>query len=189
MTAVITPRSSVPDVQPWRLENDKPLYEIIDGLRVEKTPMSILASRVASNLFGELRHFLHDNPVGEALTETLFRLPLPVDRKRRPDIAFVLALTIAQALPQDGSENAWAVLPELMVEVASPHDLADDILERINEYFAAGVKLMWVVYPKWRLIYVYEGPARVRILKETDDLDGGGVLPGFRIAIASLFPR
>jgi hypothetical protein len=48
---------------------------------------------------------------------------------------------------------------------------------------------MWVVYPTQRLVYVYDAPRRVRILGETDELDGGVVLPGFRIPIASLFPR
>jgi Uma2 family endonuclease len=164
------------------------LYEIIDGQRVELSPMSILASRVSSNLHRHLGHYLFGNPVGEALMETLFRLPLPVDRNRRPDVAFVSAQTIAQASAQPGSDNAWAVLSELMVEVVSPNDLAEDIIERLNEYFAAGTKLVWIVYPTQRRLYVYESPRQVRILSEADELQGGVVLPGFRIPIASLFP-
>jgi hypothetical protein len=89
MTAVISPTVPRPGL-PGRSE-DEPLYEIIDGQRVELPPMSILASRVASNLHGRLGHHLLGNPVGEALGETLFRLPLPVDRNRRPDVAVVLA--------------------------------------------------------------------------------------------------
>jgi Uma2 family endonuclease len=96
--------------------------------------------------------------------------------------------TIAAAPAQQGSENAWAVLPELMGEVISPNDIAEEIMERINEYFAAGTKLVWVVYPTQRLVYVYESPRQVRSLGEADELDGGVVLPSFRIAIASLFP-
>ena len=75
-----------------------------------------------------------------------------------------------------------------MVEVVSPHDLAEDIIERINEYFAAGTKLVWIVYPTQRLVYIYDSPRQVRILGEADELDGGGVLPGLRIGIGSLFP-
>jgi Uma2 family endonuclease len=168
--------------------DDEPLFEIIDGQRVELLPRSILSSRVCSRVQGHQGgHFL-DNPVGEALMETLFRLPLPVDRNRRPDVAVVSAQTIAQTPPQPGSDNAWDVLPELMVEVVSPNDLGEDIIDRIDEYFAAGTKLVWVVYPTQRLIYVYESPRQVRILGEADELDGGKVLPSFRISIASLFP-
>ncbi len=151
--------------------------------------MSILASRVSSNLLGHLRYYLHDNPVGEALMETLFRLPLPVDRNRRPDVAFVSEQTIAAAPPQLGSEDAWAVLPELMVEVVSPNDLAEEVMERVGEYFAAGTRLMWVVYPTQRLVYVYESPHQIRVLSDAGELDGGAVLPQFRVPVASLFPR
>lgn len=172
---------------PERLQ-DEPLYEIIDGEHVELPPMSILASRVASRLQGHLCHFLMANPLGEALVDTLVRLPLPVDRNRRPDVAFVSAQRIAQAPPQPGSDNAWNIVPELMVEVVSPHDLAEEIVERLEEYWAAGAQLVWVVYPTQRLVYVYQSPRQVRILSGGDELDGGEAVPGLRIAIASLFP-
>jgi Uma2 family endonuclease len=184
MTTVMNP--TVP--RSPRRNEDESLYEIIDGQRVKIAPMSILANRVASSLQVYLGHYLIGNPLGEALMETLFHLPLPADRNRRPDVAFVSAQVIAQAPPQLGSENAWDVLPELMMEVVSPHDLAEEIIDRLGEYFAAGTKLVWVVYPTQRLVYVYESPRQVRILGEADELDGGGVLPGFRIPVASLFP-
>jgi Uma2 family endonuclease len=75
-----------------------------------------------------------------------------------------------------------------MVEVVSPHDLAEEIMERLGEYWAAGTQLVWVVYPTQRLVYVYEAPRQVRILGEADELDGGVLLPNLRIPIATLFP-
>jgi Uma2 family endonuclease len=167
---------------------DEPLFEIIDGQRVDLPPMSILATRVAARLFAHLANFVFANPLGEALADVLVRLPLPVDRNRRPDLAFVSAQRIAQAPPQPGSDNAWDVVPELMVEVVSPHDLAEEIMERLVEYWTAGARLVWVVYPTQRLVYVYEALRQVRILGEADELDGGGVLPGLHVPIASLFP-
>jgi Uma2 family endonuclease len=186
MTTVASPLLS--PQPPLAGGQDEPLFEIIDGQRVELPPMSILASRVASRLFTHLGHFLIESPLGEALTETLVHLPLPVDRNRRPDVAFVSAPRIAQAPAQPGSDNAWDIVPELMVEVISPHDLAEEIMERLGEYWSAGAKLVWVVYPTQRLVYVYEGPRQVRILGEADELDGGKVLPGLRIPIGSLSP-
>jgi Uma2 family endonuclease len=170
--------------------DDEHLYEIVDGQRVELPPMSILASRVTNCLHSHLGHHILSlgKPTGEALMEALFRLPLPVDRNRRPDVAFVSAKAIAETPAQPGSDNAWAILPDLMVEVISPHDVADEIVDKVSEYFTAGTKLVWVVYPTQRLIYVYESPRQVRILGESDELDGGVVLPGFRIGISSLFP-
>jgi len=168
--------------------DDEPFFEIIDGQRVELSPMSILASRVTSNIQTYLGNHLLSNPVGQAVTETLFRLPLPVDRNRRPDVAFVSNKAIAETNSQAGSDNAWAVLPELMVEVVSPSDIAEDIIDRINEYFEAGTKLVWIVYPTQRLVYIYDSPSQVRVLRESDELDGGIVMPSFRVSIATLFP-
>jgi Uma2 family endonuclease len=169
------------------IDDDRPFYEIIDGQRVELPPNSFLASKVASNLQVQLGSYVLNNRLGRVLMGMLYRLPLPVDRIRRPDVAFVSAQTIAQAPKQEGSENAWEVIPELMVEVISPNDMVEDLIDRLNEYFAAGCKLVWVIYPRHRLIYIYDSPSHNRILKEADELDGGIVLPDFRIPVASLF--
>jgi Uma2 family endonuclease len=186
MTAM--PSATASRAEPPEHVHDEPLYEIIDGERVELPPMSILASRVASRLIAHLGHHLLGKSLGEPLMETLVHLPLPVDRNRRPDLAFVSAERIAQAPPQPGSDNAWDLVPELMIEVVSPHDLAEEIMERLGEYWAAGAKLVWVVYPTQRLVCVYDSLRQVRILGVADELDGGTVLPGLRIPIASLFP-
>ena len=45
----------------------------------------------------------------------------------------------------------------------------------------------WIFYPSVGKVYDYESPMSVRILQVGDDLDGGAVLPGFRLALATLF--
>jgi hypothetical protein len=88
---------------------------------------------------------------------------------------------------QLGEANAWDVVPDLAVEVISPHDRAEEVLDKVLEYFRADVRLVWVVYPKQRLIFVFEAPDRVRAISQDDALDGGLVLPGFRLPLANLF--
>ncbi len=78
------------------------------------------------------------------------------------------------------TDNAWDVVPDLAVEVTSPTDFAEDQLQKVAEYFQAGVRLVWVVYPDQRCIHVYEAWNRIRVVTEADTLDGGVVLPGFR---------
>ncbi len=82
---------------------------------------------------------------------------------------------------------AWAVIPDLAVEVVSPSNAAEHVTEKIEEYFEVGVRQVWVVFPNQRKIYVYSSPSSVRILTQDDELDGGDVLPGFRLAVATLF--
>ena len=87
------------------------------------------------------------------------------------------------------NDNAWEVAPDLAVEVVSPTDRAEDVMEKVTEYFQAGVELVWIIYPRLQLVYVYESLVKVRGLNAADTLDGGNVLPGFHIPVATLFPE
>ena len=64
-------------------------FEIIDGVKVEVPPMSADSQMLASRLLYRLTGFGMAHDLGEACAETLFRLPLEVDRDRKPDVAFV----------------------------------------------------------------------------------------------------
>ena len=79
------------------------------------------------------------------------------------------------------------VVPDLAIEIVSPSNSAEEIMIRLDEYFRAGTRLVWVVYPGTSKVYAYDSPTAVRILQAGDDLDGGAVLPGFRLPLAALF--
>jgi Uma2 family endonuclease len=187
-TAILPEAGSIEDSARQAFGGDE-LYEIIDGLRVEIPPMSSYAAKIATRIATRLNNHAERDNLGEAIVESLFRLPLPVDRERnrRPDVAFVSSQRWPVGRPQPVDANAWDVVPDLAVEVVSPHDLAEDLLDKVMEYFLAGVRLVWVVYPKHRLILVYETPTSVRLLSETDSLDGLDVVPGFSLPLSSLF--
>jgi Uma2 family endonuclease len=164
-------------------------YEIIDGNRVELPPMSAFASRIAYHLGRQLGNYAEAQDIGDVVGEVLFHLALPVDRNRRPDVAFVSYQRWAKGRPQPEEDNAWDVVPNLVAEVISPNDFAEDLLERIEEFFRAGVELVWVVYPRRRLVHVYESVTHIRVLTRQGELDGGQVLPGFRLPLSSLLPE
>ena len=174
---------------PEPLPTDEAHFEIIDGRRVEMPPMSAYSAKIATRLVSRLNGYLAENPLGEAVMETLFRLPLAGGRtrNRRPDVAFVSYQRWPADRPQDPDANAWDVVPDLAVEVISPNDLAEEQRDKVLEYFGARSRLTWVVYPKHRLVDVFEAPGRVRILNEADALDGGDVVPGFRLPLSNLF--
>jgi len=175
-------------VGPPPFEDDGERYEIIDGKRVEMPPMSAFASILASRIVVQINIFALANQAGEAVTDTLFRLPLPRSRNRRPDGAFVSYKRWPKDKPQRVRDNAWDVVPDIAIEVVSPTDFAEDLLIKLDEYFRAGVLLAWVVYPSLRLIHVYESMTRIRVVTSADELDGAAVLPGFRVAAATLYP-
>ncbi|MBX9623925.1 MAG: Uma2 family endonuclease [Gemmataceae bacterium] len=180
---VLTPMPRLADRDPA----DRDHYEVIDGVPVELPPMSTDSQVLASRLVRHLGNHGADHDLGEAVSETLFKLPLPVDRNRRPDVAFV-PYSRAPRNARLPSTSGWEVLPDLCVEVVSPTDTADEIMDKVREYFQAGVRLVWVFYPRHDLVHVYESLTAVRGLNRADDLDGGAVLPGFRLPLTELFP-
>jgi Uma2 family endonuclease len=184
--SITTTQEPVPPPANLSIADDE-LYEIIDGQRVGLPPMGIQAAWIASLLDQHLGYFGRTQNLGRTVCEGLFRLPLPVDRNRRPDVAFVAYDRWAKSRPLPESDNAWDVLPNLAVEVISPTDLAEDVQVKVAEYLQAGVTLQWVVYPRTGKVHVYESPSRIRVLSRTDELDGSTVLPGFRLPLTELF--
>ena len=176
-----------PVIAPVASDDDEVLYEIIDGQRIGLPPMSVLSVWIASQLLTYIGTYGRTQDLGRVLSEALFHLPLPADRNRRPDLAFVSYQRWAKNRPLPPLDNAWNVLPNLVVEVVSPTDRAEDLLQKVAEYLDAGVTVVWVIYPRCQQVYVYESSTNVRALTRADELDGGTVLPGFRLQLGELF--
>jgi Uma2 family endonuclease len=164
------------------------LYEVIDGKCVRTPPMGVYAVWTAFEIARHLGNFAAAS-LGRTITEALFHLPAPINRDRRPDVAFVSYKRWAKDRPIPPTDNAWDVVPNLATEVVSPTDKADEIEQKIIEYFRAGVELVWVVYPTQSKIYVYESPTRITGLTRSDVLTGGTAVPGFQLPLAELFTQ
>jgi Uma2 family endonuclease len=161
------------------------LYEVVEGRIVEKVRGSFEAE-LATILVLNLGVFAKTNRLGKIVAEMLFLIDPRTNLQRRPDVAFVSQARwpINRRAPK---ESAWNVVPDLAIEVVSPTNAADDLLDKVEEYFRAGVKCVWLVYPNRELVCVYESATDVRILKSGDKLDGGAILPGFQLPVRTLF--
>jgi Uma2 family endonuclease len=163
------------------------LYEVVGGRIVEKTVGAYECWLVAV-LLEALATYLKSNQLGRAVPEMIFDLRPTLDRERRPDVAFVSFARWAsdRRVPQTRS---WAVAPDLAVEIVSPSNTADEVAEKLEEYFKAGVRLVWVVYPRQMKVYAYNSPTDIRVFALGDKLEGGDVLPGFQMALENLFEQ
>ena len=165
---------------------DDDLYEIIDGERVALVH-NAYGAWIVSRLAFPLANFTRAKQLGWSINHALFHMPAPINRDRRPDVAFVSYDRWAKDRPIPRTDNAWNVVPNLAVEVVSPTDSAEELELKVAEYFRAGVQLVWVVYPMQSKIHVYQAPTQIGVLTNADTLDGGSVVPGFRLALAGLF--
>ncbi len=59
--------------------------------------------------------------------------------------------------------------------------------EKLQEYFEKGVRLVWYVRPRSRVVDVYTAPDHFTRLTASMRLDGGDVLPGFSVQVGELF--
>jgi Uma2 family endonuclease len=162
------------------------LYEVVDDQVVELAPMGAYEVRLATLLAARIETFARHHQLGRAVQEMLFDLTVATGRKRRPDVAFVSfdRWPLTRRIPRT---EAWEVAPNLAVEVVSRTDSVDYIVDKIAEYFQAGVERVWVVFPSQEQVYVYDSPSSVRILTRTDELSGDPILPHFRLPLVELF--
>ena len=169
-----------------RSGDDDVCYEVVDGQVVELAPTGAYEVWLDTALTESLRSFARQHHLGRAVQEMLFDLGATMQRKRRPGVAFV-SYDRWPPLQRVPRTEAWNVVPNLAVEVVSPTDRADDLMNRVTEYFCAGVERIWVVFPAQEQFYVYESPTTVRILTRTDVLHGEPILPHFRLPLAAFF--
>jgi Uma2 family endonuclease len=100
-----------------------------------------------------------------------------------PDAAFIRWDNIPSRQVPDGY---IPVPPDLAVEVVSPSDEPGDVAKKRELYRRAGVPLVWWVYPERRAVAVYRDGELAAEPGEGDELDGGDVLPGFRLPVAEI---
>jgi Uma2 family endonuclease len=118
---------------------------------------------------------------GFAGVESGFVLERDPDTVRGPDLYYVKR-ECAEALQQVRSFADFA--PDLAVEIVSPGDAGEAIVDKVDQYLSAGTAQVWVVYPAHRSVHVHVPDGTTRRLSETDTLTGGDLLPGFA-ALAS----
>ncbi len=168
-----------------RLYSEGVRGELIRGVLCETMPTGHEHGRVVVNLAAELRYFLKSRQLGTVVaSDSGVWLERDPDTVREPDIAF----TSAEKIPLDARITGYAeVVPDLVVEVASPGDSRREIHDKAQMWLRHGVRLVWVVHPAARTVDVHQADGAVATLGEDDSLDGLDVLPGFSCAVSAVF--
>jgi Uma2 family endonuclease len=156
--------------------------ELVDGDLVEKN-VSALSSWVALRLGGLVRAHGMEWVLGPDCGYQCFT-DAP-GKVRRPDLSFLRQDRLSWERFEEGY---IPVAPDLAVEVASRNDLLYEVEEKAAEYLGAGVKLVWIIRPRGRMVEVQRTDGSIHTLREHEDLSGEDVLHGFRCRIDELFP-
>jgi Uma2 family endonuclease len=165
-------------------EEDAYRLELVRGRAVREPRPGARHGWIVRKLYRALDAHLEENELGIVINETGFLLSVDPPTVRGPDLAVITS----ESLPREGiPEGFWTRPPDLAIEVLSPSNSAVEIHEKVLDYLTSGTRLVWVVDPHTRTVTVYGSRHESHLLTLGDDLEGGEVLPGFRIALADLF--
>jgi Uma2 family endonuclease len=156
-------------------------YEWHNGI-VEKTPRTMNRSQffivqTLSRLFLQTQAFQQK---GELEREVKMFLP-KANRTRVADLAYLDAHQVRE------TDDIRPGISEFVIEIISKTDRAHDVQEKLDEYFADGIKVVWQIYPKLKLVEVYTAPDNVKICRATAICSAAPVLPDFNIMAQDIF--
>ena len=150
------------------------LCELMDGVLVEKT-VGIYESYLAVRLIYLLTGFVERRRLGIVVgVDGMMRLAPGL--VRIPDTSFISWNRLpGRRVPRVPIAD---LAPDLAVEVISPSNTTREMERKLQEYLAAGVRLVWYVLPEPQEVHVHTAE-RHDVSTIDQELSGGDVLPGF----------
>jgi Uma2 family endonuclease len=188
MSAVAKPKVMTTE-EMLALPDDGMDRELIQGQLRERpmTKRNMEHSSVAARLTQILANWLDQKPGfgGRVVSgEAGFRLRRNPETSVGIDVAYVSAEVVAK------SPKKMAFFegpPVLAVEIFSPSDKHEEIVEKTHEYLEAGGPLVWWVDPEFRTVMVHRPGTEPELFNMRQELSGEPHLPGFRVPVADLF--
>lgn len=167
-------------------ENEDRRFELIDGEIIEVAASSDENTVVAMIIGSHFVQFVYPNKLGY-VSGADGGYAMSTGNVPQPDVAFISK----ERHPQLRGKF-FPIAPDLAVEVVSDSESAPRLRRKVMLYLTSGTQLVWAVYPEEKTVDVHRLSADGKLLTETlgmgDTLDGGAVLPGFRLDIRQIFP-
>jgi Uma2 family endonuclease len=211
----VPPRVEIVSADDWlALPDAHRHHELVAGHLTLKPSPDLHYDLIVSDLARALRGVVSSaEEGGRVVSRTGFAVSGPDEDQTVlvPALAFISAERLARepliASSPSGTHTSGLlrVAPDLVVEVASPSQREPDLAERVVLWHAAGVRLVWVVWPARRQVAVWAlGTAGTRTCTRTseveaadgshprtlsahDTLDGGEALANFAYTVGHLF--
>lgn len=159
-------------------------YELVNGVLREMPPDGGLHGTVLMRTGAVFLTYVDARNLGRVtIGDVGYILRRNPDFVRAPDLAFTSRERL-QGPPASGYET---VVPDLIVEVISPGDRPGAVQANIEEWLAAGARLVLAVYPRTRSVVAHTSPTERREYTERDTLDAKPVFADFACPVAQLF--
>jgi Uma2 family endonuclease len=158
-------------------------HELIRGELYPIMPAGTLHGIITNRLSTYLSFFVMENDLGEVTAaETGFKL---LNQSTvGADVGFIGKENLAKYGTPD---SFFPTAPDIAVEVISPGNTSEEISTKVEDYLSSGSRLVWIVYPKRKVVIVYRTNNTVSFLHENEELTGEDVLPNFRLPLEKIF--
>jgi Uma2 family endonuclease len=167
-------------------DNADKFYELVDGEIVELTPSSAVPTIVALRAGRFIVDHVDEHNIAGYVAGADGGFKLSEKDVYSPDVAYI-SKERQPKLP----DRFFPGAPDLAVEVVSPTDKETSVRRKALRYIKFGVRLVWVIYPDEKVALVYRpsesGDAVVQEIGIDGILDGGDVLPGFKLPLRDLY--
>jgi Uma2 family endonuclease len=158
--------------------------ELVRGEVVTMPPPGGLHGVTCSKADRKIGNFIDSGPGGTlTCNDAGFVTERAPDSVRGPDIAYW-----AKGRLQEIPVGYFEIAPDMLIEVLSPSNTWKKIRAKLSEYFAKGVRLVWVIAPEDRTLTIYRNADEGRVLHDTATVTGEDVLPGFTCRVSDLLP-
>jgi len=165
-------------------EEDAYRIELVRGYVVREPSPATYHGVVATRIGHHLQEHVSARHLGVVIGDAGFVLEETPPSVRGPDVSFLSTARIPADAPRRGF---WRVGPDLAVEVLSPSNPRSMLRDKLSQYFAAGVRLVWLVDPAAETVTVLNAAGVLTTVRSGQVLDGSPVLPDLRIQVAALF--
>ena len=102
---------------------------------------------------------------------------------RKPDMAY-----FTQSQIRLGADKTNTI-PEFVIEVISTFDPINVVTTKVNEYFKAGVKVLWHIFPEQKMVYVFHSPKHISVFEAEELCRASPVLPTYAISVNDIFKK
>ncbi|HWS70911.1 MAG TPA: Uma2 family endonuclease [Thermoanaerobaculia bacterium] len=164
-----------------RMPDDGMRHELVNGEVSTMSPAGEEHGGISQEIARQLGNHVRAQRLGKVYgADVGFVLSRDPDTVRAPDAAFVRADRVVHM------KEYFPGAPDLAIEVISPNDTYTEVDAKVREYLRAGSQMVVVINPRNQSATVHTANGGTH-LSIDDTLDGGDVVPGWRLPLRDIF--
>jgi len=133
----------------------------------------------------QLRWWARGDQTGVA-SDSSTGFKLPNGATRSPDAAWVRRSRLT-GLTREQKQKFLPLCPDFVIELRSPTDNLQAVLDKMQEYMDNGAQLGWLFDPLTRRVHIYRPQSQPQILEAPSTVSADPLLPGFVLDLQKIW--